>query len=310
MTTITETKTGTATITAGSTSVVVAHGLTSTPPLANIAVTPLDDLGGRSFWPSNPTSSQFTINIDSMDTVSHQFSWAIIYNVDIETGGTVPGAPTGTYCTSDDVKAFSKVSYTDLGYSTDSDFVTLINSLIAYAGALIDEYCRLPESFFNAGGYIITNELYDYKFPYTQLYVFPLYKLPPIALRYMPVISVDKVEYNTHGYGLEPNWIEIASPGYIFDPVACSITIVMRMPAMAQLSIRMSYTAGYSAVPDIIRYTCAQVCANMLQEFLQRKISPVVTPTNIAMKVVTPVAFSQDLQDGLKHFVRRFIGVG
>lgn len=226
------------------------------------------------------------------------------------TGGGGGSGPSGTYCTTDDVKAFSIISYTDLGYASDAAFVTFLNSLIAYAGAQIDEFCRLPEGFFNAGGYSVTAEMYDYKFPYTQLYVFPLYRLPPVSLRYQPVVSVSKVEYNTQGYGLSPNWVEIVLPGYIFDPIACTVTIVLKMPAMAQLSIRVTYIAGYAAVPDIVRYICAQLCSNILHEILQRKLSPQVTPGNVVMRIVTPAAFTPDLQDGLKHFVRRFIGVG
>lgn len=309
MTTVKVTKTGSATVTAGSISVDVPHGLSVTPGVADISLTPQDDLGGRGFWPSNPTSTQFTINISFADPeTNHAFSWAVSYSVDILT--VAGGTPSGTYCTSDDVKAFSKITYTSIGYANDADFLTFLNSLIAYAGSVLDEFCRLPEGFFNAGGYSVTAEMYDYKFPYMTLYVFPLYRLPPISLRYQPVISVSKVEYNTQGYGIAPSWVEIASPGYIFDPIACTITIVLKMPAMAQLSIRVTYTAGYITVPDVIRYTCSQLAANILQEILQRKLSPQVTPGNIAMKVVTPTAFTPDLQDGLKHFVRRFIGIG
>ena len=306
---ITETKTGSATVAAGSTSVTVLHGLSSTPGLKDISLTPQDDLGGRGYWASNPTATQFTINISTQDLANHVFSWMISYSATI-TGGGGGSSPAGTYCTTDDIKAFSAISYTDLGYATDADFVTFLGSLITYAGAQIDEFCRLPEGFCNAGGYSVTAEMYDYRFPYTQLYVFPLYRLPPISLRYQPVVSVSKVEYNTMGYGALPNWVEIVLPGYIFDPIACTITVVMKMPAMAQLSIRVTYVAGYANVPDIIRYTCAQLCSNILHEILQRKLSPQVTPGNVVMKLVTPAAFTPDLQDGLKHFVRRFVGVG
>ncbi|MEM4430977.1 MAG: hypothetical protein QXM08_07415, partial [Thermofilaceae archaeon] len=67
---------GTATIPAGSTYVDVAHGLSITPEPARIRIVPLDDLGGRSFWVSNVTSTSFRINISSADTVSHSFGWS------------------------------------------------------------------------------------------------------------------------------------------------------------------------------------------------------------------------------------------
>jgi hypothetical protein len=64
---------GTATITAGQTSVVVPHGLIKTP--SSIRVSPRTNLAGRSFWVSNIGSSSFTINISATDTVDHVFDW-------------------------------------------------------------------------------------------------------------------------------------------------------------------------------------------------------------------------------------------
>ncbi|MEM3943736.1 MAG: NosD domain-containing protein [Thermofilaceae archaeon] len=67
---------GTATIPAGSTYVDVTHGLSITPRPERIRVVPLDNLGGRSFWVSNVTSTGFRINISSADTVDHSFGWS------------------------------------------------------------------------------------------------------------------------------------------------------------------------------------------------------------------------------------------
>jgi hypothetical protein len=67
---------GTATITAGSTYVDVTHGLSVTPDINKIKITPKDNLGGRSFWVSNVTSTTFGINISSTDTVDHELGWS------------------------------------------------------------------------------------------------------------------------------------------------------------------------------------------------------------------------------------------
>jgi hypothetical protein len=70
---------GTAIILAGQVTVTVPHGLTSTPTLAQILLTPQDNLGGRDYWPSNITSSTFTINISFLDPdVDHSFGWQIL----------------------------------------------------------------------------------------------------------------------------------------------------------------------------------------------------------------------------------------
>ncbi|MEM3629101.1 MAG: hypothetical protein QXE06_06995 [Candidatus Bathyarchaeia archaeon] len=67
---------GTATITAGNTYVTVTHGLSITPDINRIKVTPKDNLNGRSFWVGNVTSTTFRIYISSSDTVNHSFGWS------------------------------------------------------------------------------------------------------------------------------------------------------------------------------------------------------------------------------------------
>lgn len=67
---------GTATITSAATSVVVTHGLTSTPTAAGISVTPASNLtSATKFWVGNVTSTQFTINVNVAPGASVSFSW-------------------------------------------------------------------------------------------------------------------------------------------------------------------------------------------------------------------------------------------
>lgn len=67
---------GTATITSAVTSVVVTHGLSSTPTAAGISVTPTSNLtNAAKFWVSNVTSTQFTINVNVAPGASVSFSW-------------------------------------------------------------------------------------------------------------------------------------------------------------------------------------------------------------------------------------------
>lgn len=70
---------GTATITGGTTTITVPHGLTFAPALGDITLTPLDDLEGRTLYPSNPTATTFDANISFMDvpTTNHSFNWLI-----------------------------------------------------------------------------------------------------------------------------------------------------------------------------------------------------------------------------------------
>jgi hypothetical protein len=69
---------GTSVIASGSTTIVVTHGLGMTPTLANIAVTPTNNLGtATKFWISNATATQFTINVNAdPGATTATFSWA------------------------------------------------------------------------------------------------------------------------------------------------------------------------------------------------------------------------------------------
>lgn len=70
---------GTATIANGTTSIAVAHGLSTTPVLSTIAVTPTNNLGNATkFWVSGATASQFTITVDSNPgATTATFAWMI-----------------------------------------------------------------------------------------------------------------------------------------------------------------------------------------------------------------------------------------
>lgn len=69
---------GTATVSSASTSVVVPHGLAATPALKNISVTPTNNLGSATkFWISNPTATDFTINVNAAPGASTAtFAWS------------------------------------------------------------------------------------------------------------------------------------------------------------------------------------------------------------------------------------------
>jgi len=277
---------GTATVIAEQTYVTVPHGLSATPDLEDITLQPQDDLQGRDYWPSNVTSTTFRINISFMDMAAHVFGYTIITDLSI-------AAPTpAPYCTKADVKAYSKIAYTDLGYATDGDFDTFLDSLILLVQAIIENYCHAPSSFFTASGKTITNELQDYHEPW-------------IDLRYYPILSVSKVEYNSQGYGVAPSWVELASVDYIINTSTGQVELVNYVPAIAEQSVRVSYVAGYVATPDLVEYVCIQTCSNVLHGILQRKLSPVTRADDVNIKVLVPESFTTELRAMLNMFIRR-----
>jgi parallel beta-helix repeat protein len=67
---------GSASITTGTTTIVVTHGLGITPILEQISVTPQTAFGSAAkFWVSTPTSTQFTINVDANPAQTVTFGW-------------------------------------------------------------------------------------------------------------------------------------------------------------------------------------------------------------------------------------------
>ena len=70
---------GVATIANGTTSIAVTHGLSSTPALNTISVTPTNSLGtAAKFWISNVTATQFTINVDAdPGATTATFVWSV-----------------------------------------------------------------------------------------------------------------------------------------------------------------------------------------------------------------------------------------
>jgi hypothetical protein len=69
---------GTATISAGDTSVLVHHTLGSTSTSYKVALGNLDDLNGRSIFVNEKGVASFKINISSQDLADHQFKWVIV----------------------------------------------------------------------------------------------------------------------------------------------------------------------------------------------------------------------------------------
>lgn len=69
---------GTASVAAGTTSVVVSHGLARTPSLGGITVTPAsapDVMGAGRFWISDVTATTFTINVDAAPGAAVTYAW-------------------------------------------------------------------------------------------------------------------------------------------------------------------------------------------------------------------------------------------
>ena len=196
----------------------------------------------------------------------------------------------------DEIKSFAKLTYEDLGYSSDSEFEAFLNDLVDHISGVIENHCRVPAGFFEAGGLSFTDQLYDYR--------------NPLDLRYKPVISVSSVKVNKAGYGQAPDWQTLGSTDYIVDYEAGLIWFVADYPAVQLQSVKVSYTAGYAETPQIVKFVALQLASNILHIILQRKISPVIRVDDWTVRMIIPEAFTAELQAMLDPYVRRVVSVG
>jgi len=202
------------------------------------------------------------------------------------------------YVESDEVRLFSRLGYEDLGYEADSEFDAYIATLIPLAQGLVDQFCNVPKGFFEDDGYTETDGVYDYRETW-------------IHLKYHPVLSVSKVEVNTAAYASAASWTELATTEYIVAKDRGLLKIVGdTKPGEMLQSIRVTYTAGYSATPETIKYTVLNICSNIIHAMLQRKISPVMRVDDFTIRMIIPHAFSRDLQVMLAPFVHHQVLVG
>lgn len=200
--------------------------------------------------------------------------------------------------TADEVRLFSRLSYEDLKYDSESEFEAYINELIPLAEGLVEQFCHVPRSFFEDEGYTVTNLVHDYRDDW-------------IHLRYKPVVSVSKVEVNTASYGSAASWSELSSSEYVLAKERGLLKIVGgTKPAEMLQTVRVSFVAGYSVTPQAIKYVVLNICSNIIHAMLQRKISPVMRVDDFTIRMIIPDAFSADLQRSLAPFVLHQVFVG
>lgn len=197
------------------------------------------------------------------------------------------------YCSASDVKTHAQIDYAKLGFSSDGEYDTFLGTLIQKADAMIDNYCGVSSGFFAAGKVTITDERLDWR---------PSRKL---ALANRMISGITSIYCNKAGYGSTEDWEVIDTADYILYPDEGVIFITGDVPAIPERSIKVSYTAGYTAVPYDITLASIEICSNYLHTMLQRRVNPVVNINEFAVKIVTSEAFTKDIKTLLAHY-RRF----
>jgi len=204
-----------------------------------------------------------------------------------------------TYTTLEKVKDLAQMKYKDLDFDTQAEFDALVNTLIDCSESVIDNYCDVPDGFFDDGGVTVTDEYHDLK----ESDDF-------IQLEYKPVSSISSASVNGAAYGSAPSWGAIATNSIYLYKMTGQVYMHSLTFTVTEQNIKVTYLAGFAATPGDIDYICAQLCVNVLHETLQRKVSPLIRVDDWSVRLVQPSIFSKELQKMLRRYKKARMTIG
>lgn len=197
------------------------------------------------------------------------------------------------------VKDFAHVTYSDLNYDSEAEFDAFVNDLIERAESVIDNFVDVPDGFFADGGVTVTDEYHDLLD--TDKYV---------TLDYKPVISVSTVSLNVAGYGVTKSWSDVAAASQYLYPKDGLLFLYNLSFTVSEQNIKVTYVAGYASTPRDIEFVTEQLCANVLHDSLQRKVSPIVRVDDWAVRIIHPDVFTKELKAMLRRYRRLNVSTG
>jgi len=196
----------------------------------------------------------------------------------------------GNYISASEVKQYSNVTYQDLGFASETEYDAWLENLISQVEAVIDDYCRVPRGFFRAGGLSFT-EIYDWS------------EDGEIQTHYYPIITLTKVELDQASYNQAADWTEISSTYYYAKNEYGIIKIVGKSPGHVENSVRITYSAGYSAVPDDIKIAALMYASNILYRMLSQMSGETIDIGDVRVK---SVEVKETFSDEIKRLLRPY----
>ena len=200
----------------------------------------------------------------------------------------------GNYISASEVKQYSNITYQDLGFASETEYDAWLENLISQVEAVIDDYCRVPRGFFRAGGLSFT-EIHDWN------------EDGEIHTHYYPIITLTKVELDQASHNQAADWTEISSNYYYVKKEFGIIKIVGKSSGHVENSVRITYTAGYLAVPDGIKLAALMLADNVLRMILQRALGSSMSIGDFKSNLAeVKEAFSDEIKGLLSCHRRRF----
>jgi len=174
-----------------------------------------------------------------------------------------------TYTTVADVRDETQIEHEDIGFQDETQYENLLDELILYAERIIDNYCKVPSGFFIAAGLTITDEYHDHG------------GSGVIYLFYYPTV-LTTLSVNTALITEAAVWVALtASPAADSDFISYpeyrhegKVYIYDSVPSSGYRNIKVTYQAGYAAIPADVSQVCNEIVANIVRGILKRKLTP------------------------------------
>lgn len=205
------------------------------------------------------------------------------------------------YTDSDTVKTWAQTTAAALGvagYDEPSSYQHFIEA----ACHAIDQYCDVPDGFFEGGGVEVQQEKHD------GLEAFSTSVRPFIRLNYAPVLSVTKFEEETSAGTWTPR-MEGRNSDYIV--VGDGVRFNSNVPDYDYDNIRVTYKAGYNVTPAIVADVAARLAGNIIQRVIDSRsrtkvsVSSISADTPTELVGVAAMVFTDELKSMLSGFMRR-----
>ena len=201
---------------------------------------------------------------------------------------------------------FADAAFGSVGLDENASYQKMIES----ADRMIDEYCRVPEDFFVAGGVEVQQEYLDgkdvaYIGGVTKFFNWYYGGTSHLKFKHKPVLSVTKLEEETTT-GTWTTRSEGSGSDYIV--VDDGVRYITNTPSWKYKNVRATYKAGYTSTPTQVSVVSARLAAALLhrvKDANNRKTTSIGT-----LSVTAPVSdlsqpvFSDDLKRLLVNYKR------
>ena len=218
--------------------------------------------------------------------------------------GTVASGPISgaSYCVASDVEAHIRAT-TPFASSTIPSLVQ-VNDWIKEMSALID--ARLNMTFASE---VVSSEYYDVDDGRRD----PIGRT--VSLTHKPVISVDKVEYNMSGAGQAAAWVTLTEGDdkdyrvYLDEgeiEFFAGTNGNHLIPAYGRRRLRISYTSGYSTVPQVVSHLCqVMVVGHVVQSLVSSQANTEMGNVSVgSIRVADPSNFGLNYLKALDEEIK------